>query len=172
VPWFVLIKFGAGPNFSKIRPIIKNQAVNLQNIDLRMRQRQCYFLVVFIFLFYGKIFPQKNSTFPSIYNNLAYSGLTSSFPATYPLKKDPISSAELMNIRIASKFDFSGHGPTPIKLIQLNPLSASFYREHLSFFCRKELEIEKATSIPLRLRLGSLQYVNWLEQKPNANKGQ
>ena len=43
-----------------------------------------------------------------------------------------------------------------------------FYSSNFGFFCRKELQIEKTTRLPLRFRLGSLQYNDYLEQKPNV----
>ena len=47
-------------------------------------------------------------------------------------------------------------------------ISNDYYTCNFGFFCKKELQFEKATKIPLRFRLGSLQYNDWLEQKPNA----
>jgi hypothetical protein len=53
----------------------------------------------------------------------------------------------------------------PPSIIAYNLYNIS-YAGNAPFFCRKELQIEKMTHLPLRFRLGSLQEVNRLEGKP------
>ncbi|MEO7264690.1 MAG: hypothetical protein ABIW38_07240 [Ferruginibacter sp.] len=59
--------------------------------------------------------------------------------------------------------------------VQLNPhqtfltlLQPDYFLHNESFFCRQERKLENATKLPFRFRVGSLQYCNWLEGKPNA----
>jgi len=47
-------------------------------------------------------------------------------------------------------------------------ISADFYSRNFGFFCKKELAFEKKTKIPLRFRLGSIRYTDYLEGKPNS----
>ncbi|HMH34701.1 MAG TPA: hypothetical protein VK543_16810 [Puia sp.] len=44
-------------------------------------------------------------------------------------------------------------------------LPADFYTRDFGFFCKKELEFEKMAHVPLKFRLGSLDYCNYLEGK-------
>lgn len=37
--------------------------------------------------------------------------------------------------------------------------------DNLAFFCRLEVQVEKATKFPIKFRLGDVPYVDWLEGK-------
>jgi hypothetical protein len=153
-------------DFSKIRPLIKNRAVNLQNYLIQMVQRIFFYVVVLIFLFNGEILAQEKNVekFPVfakkyiISKGFSVLSSQSSFDKMNAVKHPEMA---LKWVSLASS-DFSSYSSFNA------PVARNFYSQHLPFFCRKELQIEKATSIPLRFRLGSLQYTDYLEQKPNA----
>ena len=47
----------------------------------------------------------------------------------------------------------------------VNNIPADHYAKHLGFFCKQEIRAEK-NNIPIKVRLGSFDYCNWLENKP------
>lgn len=57
-----------------------------------------------------------------------------------------------------------------VRFINIKTVPPQFYTQHLSFFCQKELQIQKVTGLPLFIRLGTKEYVDYLEQKPNAKR--
>lgn len=52
-----------------------------------------------------------------------------------------------------------------LRNIPLRPLPSDYYSNNLAFFCKKELQVEKITKLPIRIRLGGLDYVNTMEGK-------
>lgn len=56
----------------------------------------------------------------------------------------------------------------PVYNIKQAMIAPSYYSTHLGFFCRQELKLEKVISIPLKIRIGSIDYLNSMERKPNA----
>lgn len=51
------------------------------------------------------------------------------------------------------------------KYFTLPVLRPDYYNTKLGFICKKEWQFEKATKIPMRIRLGNLDYVNKMEGK-------
>lgn len=47
-------------------------------------------------------------------------------------------------------------------------VSPNFYVNNLGFFCKQELKFQAATKIPLKFRIGSVQYCDRMEGKINA----
>jgi hypothetical protein len=52
----------------------------------------------------------------------------------------------------------------------LTVLPNRYYTQHLGYFCKKELQLQKVLALPVYFRLGSKDYVDYLEGKPNARK--
>ncbi len=52
-----------------------------------------------------------------------------------------------------------------LPLQRLHLIPENYYSNNLGFMCKREIQVEKSTKIPLRIRLGSLEYVDKLEGK-------
>jgi len=91
------------------------------------------------------------------------------------LPKLPINYNKLANFNFENqlKLDYQSKHTSAIKTtmpLYLFKMPLRPYIDYLGFVCKKELQWDKITVMPVRFRLGSLNYVNWMEQKPNSNK--
>jgi len=73
----------------------------------------------------------------------------------------------LSPLREASHHSTSRFRPMPLMMPAptYHTVSPDYYTKCLGFFCRVELQVEKKINIPLRFRVGSLDYLNKLEGK-------
>jgi hypothetical protein len=79
-----------------------------------------------------------------------------------------LALAMLKSSKSASQAVSIGFMDSCDKKISLKVLPPNFYTNHLSFFCKKEIQVQKITAMPVYFRLGSKEYVDQLERKPNT----
>jgi hypothetical protein len=129
----------------KIALYIKNNAVNLRIKVSGMIKHSRYFLVLFLLMFSVTGFSQQKTLSVCDINNLI-------------THTDHIQNGGIFS---------------PLKLLEKNPEKLAItgfscserYKSGLGFFCKKELQFDKITPMPIRFRLGSLEYVNRMEGK-------
>lgn len=123
------------------------------------------FLLFLLLLFAFRGFSQQENKTPCL-------------PSEKLLIKHPIDYEAFRNFNFENqlKFDFKAADslPRPQFFSSSQFITAIIapdrHARQLGFFCKNELQLDKLTPVPVRFRLGSADYVNWMEQKPNALK--
>ena len=150
-----------------------------------MRERICYFLVVLLLIFSGNISGQQvpvNDTVWLMNWDCLGKSATSDEPRKFlvfrqqefrkmPIRKEVLEGFDfekMLRLDFAKPASTGPGKPYGNYLLQKAPLAAGYYTAGLGIICKKEWQLDKITPMALRFRLGSLDYVNWMEQKPNA----
>jgi len=74
----------------------------------------------------------------------------------------------LNSFKAAAQLNLKPITDTLGKKISLKVLPQNFYNQHIGFFCKKEVQVQKMMKLPFYFRLGSMQYTDYLERKPNT----
>ena len=74
----------------------------------------------------------------------------------------------LNSMKAASQQRFTLMPDSNVRSISIKVLPQNFYNQKLSFVCKKEVQLQKLISLPLYIRLGSKDHVDYLEKKANA----
>ena len=139
-----------------------------------MSQRLCRFLVVFLLMFNGEIFAQIKPW------NYHYGPLDQYKIIQESIKRINAEQYTIFHIKtdnyvfvvwkheaITAPGCFGG-----TKWLGVITKPATYTKDEIGWFCKKEIQLDKITLVPLRFRLGSLEYVNWMEQKTRIRKPQ
>jgi hypothetical protein len=145
-------------NLTKIRGNHKNQAVNLQTNVINVVKRFYKIIAFAAFCFRPGIISAQNQVNITLGRVLFSSEKVAPVSMYKPPKKlltvgSHVVSYPKMAIRPAV---FQGQSV-------VSTINNNYYTQRFGFFCKRELEWEKATRVPLRFRLGSLDYVNRME---------
>jgi hypothetical protein len=143
-------------NIQKIRPFHKNRAVNLHFIMKNRQERQISFLVVWLTMFscisaHAQNLLKKVNMAPD-FKHLSLPGHT----VQYPSYSTDINGLNLSWGMIVERSMNSG---------KIYVVPSNIYYTQSGIMCKMEWQVEKATHVPLRIRLGSLADCNALEGK-------
>ncbi len=111
-----------------------------------------FFCTVFVA---GRAFGQNTTHLKPVNEGLKFYKLSILKPA----KKQNLALVNTQNEKTANTFRLLKTNTSP----QVIP--ANYYTSNFGFFCKKELQLEKLTSIPFKFRLGSVQQCDRLEGK-------
>jgi hypothetical protein len=151
------------PPFKKIfenRGLPQKSGLNLQTNAENVVQRFYKFIVAFCLVAYG-----PGLSAQQLLEKIPEVRIAMSVPLIRYSVHPDWNSAQVFTVKDINERK-SGQDAEHIKnrAVTVN-INSSFYTQHFGFFCKKELQLEKTTRIPLRFRLGSLEYTNRLEGK-------
>jgi hypothetical protein len=156
----------------KIPPLHKNNAVNLDTNKQNKVQRFVSFLVVWLLIFNGEIFaqikPWDYHYGPPDQNKIIRENIKRINAGQHTISQIKVDNYAFVVWKHEDITRPGCFGGTQLVGVIIKP--TTYTKDEIGWFCKKELQLDKLTLLPIRFRLGSLNYVNWMEQKPNTIK--
>ncbi len=77
-------------------------------------------------------------------------------------------SGQALNTPIPARFSLRTPALVAAGNRPVTTIPPGFYYRSLGFFCRQELQLQQVTKLPVLFRIGSVDYTNYMERKPQA----